>query len=149
MKPTLLCGLALLLPCGSLLLPSSAGEPAYEDIVKGMLSTVEQITDILGTITALDKSSAEAATPQLKAAADKLLQLRDQANKVKQPSKTEKDRLAKVYAAKFEVAFKKLREQTLRVQSIEIPGIDDALRELAKLKEKKEPKDKKKGDDGK
>jgi hypothetical protein len=147
MKPTLLCGVGLLLSSAGLLLGSPASQqPPYEDIVKNMLATVEQIGDILATITVNDKSSAETATPQLKTAADKLLKLRQQANDSKQPNLTEKDRLAKLYAPKFEIAFKRLREETLRVKSIDIPGVEEALQELASLNEKKEPKDKKKGD---
>jgi hypothetical protein len=143
MKPSVLCGLGVLLASVCLGLDSRAGErPPYETIVKDMLATVEDITDILAAIT--DKEgSAEAATPKLKTAADKLLQLRKQAAEVKQPDKTEKDRLAREYAPKFELAVKKMREQTIRVKGI--PGGDAAVETLAVLNDKKDPKDKKKG----
>jgi hypothetical protein len=63
-----------------------------------------------------------------------MLDLRKQADELKQPSKEEKDRLAKEYAPKFEAAVKKLQMQTARVMGI--PGGETALDELAVLKDK-------------
>jgi hypothetical protein len=143
MKPSVLGGVSVLLASACLGLDSRAGErPPYEMIVKDMLATVEEINDILAGITEKE-GSAEAATPKLKTAADKMLQLRKQADQAKQPDKTEKDRLAREYAPKFELAVKKLRDQTIRVKGI--PGGDEALEKLAVLNDKKDPKDKKKG----
>jgi hypothetical protein len=124
------------------LVAAPAGEPSpYEGIVKGMLKKVDDITTILGGVT--DEKSAAAATPELRAAAKDLLQLRKRAEEVKQPDKAEKDRLAKLYAPKFEEAVKKLREETFRVRGV--PGGDEALKELAVLRDKLDPKDKKGG----
>jgi hypothetical protein len=140
MKTTVGAGLLLLVLAAFVPAVAPAGEGSYEDLVKNMLGNVEQITKILSTIR--DEGSATAAKPQLKETASKLLELRKQADERKQPNKEEKDRLAKEYAPKFEVAVKKLREQTIRVKGI--PGGDAALEELAVLKDLKD-KDKKDG----
>jgi hypothetical protein len=144
MKVCVLCRLSLLVASAWLVMESPAGEKgSHEAIVKDMLETVEKITARLGTIT--DQNSADAARDDLKDLAMKMLKLRKRAEDLKQPNKAEKDRLTKVYAPKFEVAFKELREQTLRVKGI--PGGDEAVRELAVLNEKKDAKDNKKKDD--
>jgi hypothetical protein len=126
---------------GSTLLAAAAvaGEGSYENLVKEMLNSVDQMTKVLSTIT--DQGSADAARPDLKKAAAKMLELRKQAEEWKQPNKEEKDHLAKEYAPKFETAFKKLKEQSNRVRGI--PGGEAALEELAVLKDK--DKDKKDG----
>jgi hypothetical protein len=143
MKPSVLCGLGVLLASAGIGPGSRAGEQSsYETIVKDMLATVDEINDILAGINEKE-GSAEAATPKLKTAADKMLQLRKQAAQAKQPDKAEKDRLAREYAPKFELAVKKLRDQTHRVKGI--PGGAEAVEKLAVLEEKKDPKDKKKG----
>jgi hypothetical protein len=140
-KPGLLWGLGVMAVSAWLVVASPAGEPSpYEQIVKDMLNTVAQITEVLSGIS--DEDSAKAAAPKLKDQADKMLQLRKQAEQTKQPDKTEKDRLAKEYAPKFEMAVKKMRDQGVRVKGI--PGGAEALRELAVLEEKKDAKDKKK-----
>jgi hypothetical protein len=142
MKPAVVYGLSLLVVSAALVADSRAGErPPYEMIVKGMLATVEEINEILVGIT--DQDSAEAATPKLKTAADKMLKLRKDAEAGKQPDKAEKDRLAQEYAPKFAIAVSKMREQSIRVSAI--PGGEEALEKLAVLVEKKDPKDKKKG----
>ena len=145
MKPTLLCSVGLLLCSTGLALHSPSQQPPYEDIVKKMLKGVEEITDTLGTIT--DEGSAKTALPRLRTATEEFRKLRQLANDSKQPDKAEKDRLAKLYAPKFEVAFKHLREETLRLKNLDFPSVEEALQELASLNEKKEPpKDNKKGD---
>jgi hypothetical protein len=63
-----------------------------------------------------------------------MLDMRKQADELKQPTKEEKDRLAKEYAPKFEAAVKKLQMQSARVKGI--PGGEAALEELAILKDK-------------
>jgi len=142
MKPTVLFGAGLLLLSGLLAVASPAGEQAHERIVKEMLETMEQITKVLTGIT--NQDSAAAAAPNLKKAAEKMLQLRMEAAELKQPDKAEKDRLAKEYAPKMELAVKEMRKQTIRVKGI--PGGDEAVMELAVLNEKKDAKDKKKSD---
>jgi hypothetical protein len=143
MKPTVLCGLAVLALSVWLLVETRAGEPMpYERIVKEMLGTLEHISEELSKIT--NQDTAEAATPKLKSAAEKLLQLRKQAAELKQPDKAEKDRLAREYAGKFELVVKELTKQESRVKGI--PGGAEAVKELAILSEKKDAKDKKKSD---
>lgn len=134
----LLPALCLLWPCTVQAQPPAA----YEGLLKDMLGTVEEITTILVGIT--DENTAKDAAPMLKLKAEKMLDLRKKADELKQPDKATKDRLAKEYAPKFEAAVKKLRAESLRVEGI--PGGDMAVRELAILKDKKDAKDKKKGD---
>jgi hypothetical protein len=132
MKPFQYAGV-LLLAAGPLVAAAApAGEGSYENVVKDMLGTLEQITKVLSTVQ--DQGSADAARPELKKAAEKMLDLRKQADELKQPSKEEKDRLAKEYAPKFEAAVKKLQQQSIRVEAI--PGGEAAVGELAVLKDK-------------
>jgi type VI protein secretion system component VasK len=139
MKPSVLCGLGVLVLCTAL---GAAQQPHYEGLVKDMLATVDEITTILMGVT--DEEKAKEAAPSLKKQAEKMVELRKKADAWKQPDKAEKDRLAKEYAPKFEEAVKKLRDQTLRVGSV--TGGEAALKELAILHPKKDTKDKKKGD---
>jgi hypothetical protein len=130
MKPAVYAGLVLLTLST---LVATAGQGSYEGVTKEMLATLEQINKVLATIK--DQDSATAAKPDLKQAATKIVELRKQADEMKQPSKEEKDRLQKEYMPKFEAVFKKLKEESTRVNGI--PGGDAALAELAVLKDKK------------
>jgi hypothetical protein len=132
MKPHACLGALVLSLAGLVLAAAPSGEGSYETLVKDMLGTLEQITKVLSTID--NQASAEAARPELKKAAAKMLELRKQADELKQPDKEEKDRLAKEYAPKFETAVKKLQMQSARVK--DIPGGEAALDELAVLKDK-------------
>ena len=131
MRPQACVGALLLAVAGLVVAAAPSGE-GYESVVKDMLSTLEQITKVLSTID--NQASADAARPELKKAAAKMLELRKQADEIKQPEKEEKDRLAKEYAPKFETAVKKLQMQSARVK--DIPGGEAALEELAVLKDK-------------
>jgi hypothetical protein len=141
MKPLLYAG-ALVMAAGSFVVAAApAGEASQEALLKDMLGTLEKITKELSTIQ--NQGTADAARPELKKAATKMLDLRKQADEVKQPSKEEKDRLAKEYAPKFEAAVKKLQTESARVKGV--PGGEAALEELAVLKDtkdkgKKDPK---------
>ena len=121
-------GAAVLIALGE---GGEAGSP-HEAVVKEMLRTLEQVTGVLGKIS--DEASAEAARPELRAADKRMLQLRKKAKELKQPSKEEKDRLAREYRARFEDALKKLRAEVIRVKGI--PGGDAAVKELSSLNEK-------------
>jgi len=132
MKPALLFASAVLGLSSFVALDPQAGDGSFEGLVKETLSTVEDITKTLKTIK--DRASAEAARPELKKAARLLLELRKKAEEWKQPNKEEKDRLAKEYAPKFEAAVKQLRAATIIVKAI--PGGEEAIAELAILKDK-------------
>jgi hypothetical protein len=129
MKNTVAIGIGLLGLSG-FVLAAQTGD-SQEMLVKDMLGTVDQINKILATVK--DRETAEMARPDLKKNAEKMLELRKQADKWTEPNKAEKDRLAKEYAPKFEAAIKKLRDESLRVKSI--PGGDQAIAELEVLKE--------------
>src|SRR5262249_43083182 len=129
MRPSVAIGAVLLALSTGVAVSNAAGETQYEKIVQGMLAKVEDITKILTTIR--DSDTAKTAQPQLKEAASKMMELRKQADAVDQPTKEEKDRLAKEYAPKMEAAVKKLRAETIRVKGI--PGGDEALAELKVL----------------
>src|SRR5271154_5747146 len=100
MKPALLFTAVLLTLGGYVALDPQTGDGSYEGLVKELLGTVESLTKTLQSIK--DRDSAEAARPELKKAAAKMLDLRKKAEEWKQPNKEEKDRLAKEYAPKLE-----------------------------------------------
>jgi cell shape-determining protein MreC len=145
MKPSLVFAAVVLGLSGFVVLDQppgqQAGDKSYEGFIKEMLSTVEQITKTLQNIK--DRESAEAARPELKKAAQRMLELRKKAEDSSQPNKDEKERLAEKYAKKLEAAVKQLRDQTLITKTI--PGGEDAVAELTVLKDKSE-KDKDKKD---
>jgi hypothetical protein len=146
MKPSVLFVVVVMGLCGYVALDQPP-DSSYEGVVKDMLTTVEQITKTLQTVK--DRESADAARPELKKAAHKMLDLRKKAEEWKQPSKDEKDRLQKEYAPKFEVAVKQLQKLAVVVKSV--PGGEEAVAELAILKdrydnEKDKEKDKVKKD---
>jgi cob(I)alamin adenosyltransferase len=145
MKPSLLFAAVALCLSGLLVAgqqqDQQGAESSYETLIKDMLGTVDHLTKTLQTIK--DRDSAEAARPELKKAAQKMLELRKKAEDWTQPSKEEKDRLAEKYAKKLETAVKQLREQTLLTKVI--PGGEDAAAELNVLKDKND-KDKDKKD---
>jgi hypothetical protein len=132
MKPFVLFIVGLVGLGGFAIVEAQSGEGSYEGLVKEMLSTVEQITKTLQTVK--DRTSAETARPELRKAAEKMLELRKKAEEWKQPNKEEKDRLAKEYAPKLEGAVKQLREATVLVKGV--PGGEEAIAELAILKDK-------------
>lgn len=114
-----------------------AGTPsAHETLVKEMLEAVDKITKELTAIT--NTQTAQDARPKLKEAAARLLDLRKKADDAKQPSKEEKDRIAKQYKERFDGALKKLRDETVRVRGIE--GGEEALKEIAVINKKKPKK---------
>jgi hypothetical protein len=130
-------GLALLASAGLLSLSSARQqEPSYEAVVKDMLSTVEDITKTLGTIT--DQETAQVASPKLEAQGKKLQALRLQADKLPQPEKEEKDRLELTYRVKFDDALKRLRAESVRVKAI--PGGDAAVK-LIRPRDKEQKKE--------
>jgi cob(I)alamin adenosyltransferase len=141
MKPSLLFAAVVVCLSCFLVAGQQTGDSPHESIIKDMLGTVEHLTKTLQTIK--DRDSAEAARPELKKGAQKMLELRKKAEDWTQPSKDEKDRLAEKYAKKLEVAVKQLREQTLLAKTI--PGGEEAVAELNVLKDKNE-KDKDKKD---
>ncbi len=143
MKPSLLVAATVLCLAG-LVRAQQSGEDSYETLVKEMLGTVEQITSTLKTIT--DRASAEAARPELRKLAKKMLELHKKADEWKQPDKERLERLKKDYAPKLEKAVKEFNEAVTGAKAIR--GSDDALAELDELrarnaKDKEKSKDKK------
>ncbi|HYV35321.1 MAG TPA: hypothetical protein VE988_06430 [Gemmataceae bacterium] len=104
--------------------PTTVGP--HEAIVKEMLATIDDINKILKTIQ--DSDTATVARPELKKNGDKMVELQKQATEGMQPTKDEKDRLAKEYAPKMDAAFKKFNEESIRVKAI--AGGKEALAEL-------------------
>jgi hypothetical protein len=119
--------------------PQDKGKAAspHEEVVKGMLDTLETVIKVIGTIQ--DEASANAARPELKKGAARLLELRKRAETMRQPTKEEKERLEKEYQGKFEDALKRLRTETIRARTV--PGGAEAVQEIAVAT----PKDKGKG----
>jgi hypothetical protein len=132
MRPSLAFATVALGLYGFAMLDQGSGQETYEGLVKEMLTTVEQLTTTLKTIK--DRPSAEAARPELKKSAEKMLQLHKKAEEWKQPNKEQLDKLKKEYSPKLEVAVKQLNELAVAVKSI--PGGEEAVTELDILKEK-------------
>jgi hypothetical protein len=99
----------------------------HEAMLKQAVESFEKIGASLKKIE--DKASAEAARPDLRKAADAFIEARAKAEKVQQPEKEEKARLEKLYKARLDDAFKLVKTQSIRVDSI--PGGREALKEIA------------------
>src|SRR5262249_54214745 len=110
---------------------------AYEEVVKGMLTTLEQINKTLATIK--DEPTAQAAQPELRKHGEKMKELRKRASELPQPSRIERDALEVNYKGQFEKALRILRTESIRVRVI--PGGDLALKEIAVVDESKKPKE--------
>src|SRR4051812_44174818 len=95
----------------------------FEDIVKQMLGTMENLTSTLSTVR--DEETAKAAIPELRKAAGLWATVKKKAEALPPPPKEEKDRLAKLYKTKLEEAQKKLFGEVQRVQAV--PGGRAAL----------------------
>jgi hypothetical protein len=100
---------------------------SFEDVLKGMLSALGDLTQALSEVK--DEDSAKAAVPALKKGAARFTELRKKAETMKPPSPEEKDKLEKEYRPKIFEAHKKLLTEIGRVRSV--PGGREALRELS------------------
>ncbi len=147
MRFPILTGLALLFLFPTIAVCQPSQPPKYEIVVVEMLQTLKQIDTILQSIE--DQLSAERAKPALKEAVQKFVEIRKKAEKMKQPDKAEKDKLASKYAKDFAKAIDNLKLQISRV--LNIPKGSEALKELEPLrpqKKTKNGKEKKKEKDG-
>lgn len=108
---------------------------AFEKLVKGMVGTLERISQSLAEIK--DRETADAARPILRKSGEDFLALRKQAETLPPPPKEVKDRLAKLYRGKLEAVQKKILAEVVRVQRL--PGGREALEELGTVLGK-EPK---------
>jgi len=122
----------LILVCAVLAAPGGAASP-FEDVLKSILATMDQIATVLSGIR--DEDTAKAAHPELRKAAQQWQDIRKKADNLPPPSKEEKDRLEKQYKSKLESAQKKLFGEIARVQGI--PGGRDALKEISAVLAKK------------
>jgi hypothetical protein len=113
----------------------SADEPlAHEEAVKQALALLERVTTALTTI--LDAQTADTARPELHKLAVEWQALQKKVQQLPPPERAEKDRLAKEYRRRFEVAQAKLRGEIVRVEAI--VGSRAALQEIASLLKKPE-----------
>jgi len=114
-----------------------AGDDAMqrEELVKSMLTTMDKMTKTLSGIR--DEDSARAAKDNLKKSVEEWHVLRKKADAVPPPSKAEAEQLAKKYRDKMAAAQKQLVGQIARVQ--QVPGGREALADLPKIFEKKNP----------
>jgi hypothetical protein len=128
MRPAFLVGILLLAMSGMAVLGQGDAKQSssYESVIKDMLAALNGLTDVLGTIK--DEPSALAARPEVKKAAGRLAEVRKQAEKLKQPDKAEKDRIARAYKDKLDKSLKRLLAEQVRVKAI--PGGQDALKEI-------------------
>src|SRR5439155_21525476 len=115
MRPAALHGL-LILGLGGLTVLGQGGESPYEVVIKETLGALDKLAEALGTIK--DQESATSARPEVRKAAGKLADVTKKAEKLKQPSKEEKDRVTKEYKAKLETAVKRLYGEIARVKGV-------------------------------
>jgi ribonuclease D len=99
---------------------------SHEEVVKGMLTTLDKLAQTLKTVQ--DRETATAAVPELRKEAAAWQQLRKKAKELPPPDRPEKDRLAKEYRAKLDEARTRLLTEVARVQLV--PGGLTALQEL-------------------
>ena len=123
---------------GSAWSPAAAGKgkATFEDVLKEMVATLEQISGTLSTVK--DEESAKAARPVLQKSAERFVALRKTADTIKPPTPEEKARVEKEYRTKLFEANKKLLSEIGRVRSV--PGGPAALREIAAVLSEPTPK---------
>jgi hypothetical protein len=121
-------GVAILLLSGLVVGSAAGGSPAsFADVVKAMLGTMDKLTTSLAGIT--DEETAKSARPELLKAATGWQEIREQAAKMRPPSREEKEKLEKEYKEKMQVAQKKLFAEIARVKGV--PGGRQALKEIS------------------
>jgi hypothetical protein len=136
MRPSAVAGVAILVLGGTVMLVLGQGTPGaspHEGVVKEMLTALDALTDVLGSIK--DEPTAKAARADVKKAAGRLEDVKKKAQQLKQPEKAEKDRIAKEYKGKLEGSIKKLLAEVARVKAV--PGGDDAVKDIYGGEEKK------------
>ena len=105
--------------------PAGKGSP-HEEVIEQLLTTLGQMTKALAGVK--DGTSAEAARPPLKQAAEQFLTVRKKSHELKQPDKGEKDQLEEKYQKKLAEAVQEFRKEIRRVQTV--PGGPALLKEL-------------------
>src|SRR4051794_41040338 len=88
-----------LLEFSAIALLAQAGDLRHEDVVKGMLTALGDIHQVLVGIK--DEPTAAAGKPELKKHGDRMADLRKKAAELPQPTKEEKDRLERAYRDKL------------------------------------------------
>jgi hypothetical protein len=112
---------------------AEAGEARLADVIKEMLGTIDKLTVTLMTIK--DEETAKSARPELRKSAAQWLLVREKAEKMKPPTKEEKERLEKEFKEKLIVAKKKLDGEIDRVKRL--PGGKEALQEIRLVLDRK------------
>jgi len=126
----------LLLALDGLVLLAAVGT-THEDVVKGMLTALDDVNKVLADVK--DEPTAVAARPELRKLGQRLAELRKQAKALPQPTKEEKDQLERAYKGKFDEVLKKQSLESLRVKGVR--GGPETLKEIAVLDEKKKAKE--------
>lgn len=133
MTSRILAGVMVLVLAGAGAAAQAEADPRFEEIVKLMLGTMDNLSTTLSTVQ--DEETAKAAKPELRKIAGKWADIKKKAEALPPPSKEDKDRLAKQYKMKLEEAQKKLFGQVLRVR--QLAGGPDALLEISSILSKK------------
>jgi len=113
---------------------AAAQESRHEEVIKQTLALLERANTTLATIQ--DRDTAAAARPELRKVAADWQELQKKAREVPPPERAEKDRLTKEYKQKLVEAERKLRGETIRLESI--PGGRAALQEITSVLRKPE-----------
>ncbi len=115
-----------------------AGGPSdrHHDVLKKMLTSMENITKILGDVK--DEESSQKAVDGLKKEAKTFIDLRKKAGELPPPSPEEKVKVAKEYMPKLEDTVRKLLNEIQRVQMLTpTRAILFELRDVFKAEKKK------------
>lgn len=110
----------------------SGSEGRLADVIKEILDTMDKLTTQLEGIK--DEDTAKASKNDLKKSTGRWLEIRKKSEKMKPPSKEEKDRLEKEFKGKLQAAQKKLFAEIARVKTV--PGGPEALKEIRGLIDK-------------
>jgi hypothetical protein len=103
-----------------------AQDSAYEGALKEMLEGLDKITMTLSLINSGE--AAKEVRDDLKKQVDAWVKLRKKSEESEPPPRPEKDRLAKEYRPKLEMATKKFLAEIERVRRV--PGAKETLQEL-------------------
>lgn len=103
----------------------------HEDVMKGSLSCVKEMTDVMKTVK--DEASAKAAAPKIKAIADRMKALGEEAKKMSEPSKEEAQRLKEKYEPQMKEAMSAFMGEVMRItMDSKLSAAKDAFGEASK-----------------
>lgn len=123
-------GIALFVLSVGVLVVAAGEESAYEMSLKQTIAALDKMTMTLATIK--DEDTAQTARPELKKAVAAWTKVKMKAAELPPPEQAEKDRLAKEYRPKLDVAVKKFFTEVARVRKF--PAGKEVLKDIKDIK---------------